>query len=107
MKPALPKVFSRAEDSSLSARIETDQLTIRSINESDRRDVISLQSNKEVMKFVASGKPRSPERIDRIHSNLLSLWKKGNPIGGYAICNKEGIFVGMACLEEVKEVKER
>ena len=61
-----------------------------------------MQSNEDVMKFVGAGGVRTKEKITDIHQNLLNLWKKGDPVGGYAICNKEdGMFMGMACLENV------
>jgi hypothetical protein len=43
MKPQLPVIFSRKEDSTLTAHLETERLIIRSINESDREGLISLQ----------------------------------------------------------------
>jgi len=102
MKPQLPVIFSRKEDSTLTAHLETERLIIRSINESDREDLISLQSDENVMKFVGAGVARTREKIIKIHDNLLDLWRKGDPVGGYAIYKKEdGKFMGMACLENV------
>jgi ribosomal-protein-alanine N-acetyltransferase len=102
MKPTLPRIFSRKPDSSLTAHLETNRLIIRSINESDLSELIDLQSDEDVMKFVGAGVIRTKEKITDIHQNLLNLWKKGDPVGGYAICNKEdGMFMGMACLENV------
>jgi len=102
MKPQLPVIFSRKEDSTLTAHLETERLIIRSINESDREGLISLQSDENVMKFVGAGVTRTREKIIKIHDNLLDLWRKGDPVGGYAIYKKEdGKFMGMACLENV------
>lgn len=38
----------------------------------------------------------------------MDLWQKGNPIGGYIVCDKaSGTFLGMACLEDVVDKDEK
>ena len=107
-KPSLPKIFSQAADGSLSARLETERLIIRSIEAQDLKDLQELQGNETVMQFVGVGQARNPEKVEKIHSNLMSLWQKGNPIGGYIVCDKESrTFLGMACLEDVVDKDEK
>ena len=89
MKSQFPKFFKKLEDGSLIFNMSTNRLVIRSFNQdsSDLLDLIELQSNEEVMKFVGAGGARDEEKIKRIHSNILGIWQNGDPIGCYAICD--------------------
>lgn len=99
-----PSILHRDDEGNLSARIETPNFIIRSIEDTEKNlnHMIELYTNEKVMRLVGAGGARKEERIKEHYHLLVDLWKKKNPISGFMVFTKENKnFAGMACLEEV------
>lgn len=100
--------FLSRDDSGLHARLETDRLVIRSLEDGDFSHVLALQTNDQVMKFVGAGGVRPETRVRAEFDEYRNLWRKGSAVSAYAIFSKnsdglEGEFMGLAALEEVSD----
>lgn len=78
--------------------IETPRLVIREITRDDFKELYSICSDPEIMKFVGDGKPLTAEQTQRwVDVTLKNYEVKG--FGMYAVIEKEtGVFIGYSGL---------
>ena len=86
-------------------RIETDRLVIRSIFESDFDDLYALDSDPEVMKFIA---PVRDEQFIRDRMQLIwDKYEKNPGMGAFYVYSKDGTFVGYCALTHLDGTEEK
>lgn len=75
---------------SVNVRIETDRLSIRSVNAADKEFYQNLFGDTNVMERFSDGCPRTPGNIAARINDWIDRWCKGNPFSALAIFKKEG-----------------
>lgn len=78
----------------LSMKLETPNLTVRTMQEEDILPMQALLQREENLTHYADGKPRELEWTERRCRGWMKRWKEGNPFSGMAIYNTQKEFVG-------------
>lgn len=76
--------------------LETDRLILRRFTEADEDDLVELDSDPEVMRFINGGKPTSREEVrNRILPILLGCYERFDGLGFWAAEERStGRFLG-------------
>lgn len=87
------------KENGLSATIETDRLSIRSVTAEDIPSYTTLFGDREIMQRSIFGRTKSREEVANRVNDWIELWKKGNPFSSLTILDKErDEFLGQAVL---------
>lgn len=80
----------------MSIYLETDRLTLRRFTEADEDDLVELDGDPEVMRFINGGTPTPREEVrDRILPRLFDLYARSPDFGYFAAQERTtGRFVG-------------
>lgn len=94
--------FITNEQMGLYVSVETDRLFMRSVEEEDLNNCVSLFGNETVMERFAAGKTRTAaETVERINT-WIQRRKEGSPFHAFAVFLKGGDgreqFIGIAAL---------
>ncbi|HEY5235465.1 MAG TPA: GNAT family N-acetyltransferase, partial [Rhabdochlamydiaceae bacterium] len=81
---------------SIQVEIETPRLLIRSYNDQDFEDCVSLYGSSKTTKYFDHGKPRSEEEVkELVREKGNKFFKKGQPFGLFSIFLKNSMtFIG-------------
>ena len=85
-----------ADNQCMSIFLETTRLTLRRFTTADEDNLVELDGDPEVMRFLTGGKPTPREEIrDRILPRLLAYYERSEGFGFWAAEEKStGHFVG-------------
>lgn len=80
----------------MSIYLETDRLTLRRFTEADEDDLVELDSDPEVMRFLTGGEPTPREEIrDRILPTLFDCYERSPDFAFWAAQERStGTFLG-------------
>jgi RimJ/RimL family protein N-acetyltransferase len=89
-------VESEWHDPAVEIYLETERLVLRGITESDLDDLVDLNGDPEVMRFLNGGKPMPPAEVrDRILPKMLAYNARTDGFGRWATVEKAtGDFLG-------------
>jgi ribosomal-protein-alanine N-acetyltransferase len=83
--------------------LETNRLTLRPLKEDDLENVITLNSDPEVVKYITGGMPMSREHTQTRFNFYLDHQKKHN-FAIWAVINKEdSAFIGLCGLQFLED----
>ncbi len=76
--------------------LETDRLVLRYLTADDADNLIELDSDPEVMRYLSGGEPTSPQRIrEVVLPYMLEYYEQGDAFGYWAAIEKStGEFLG-------------
>ncbi len=74
--------------------METTRLTLRRFTEADEDDLVELDSDPEVMRFINGGEPTPRERIRGQIRRLLDYYTRFEDYGFWAAHDTSGRFLG-------------
>lgn len=76
--------------------LTTERLTLRPLQQADRQNLIQLDSDPAVMRFLTNGQPTTAEQIDRQLPRVLQLNQKHHHQFGFYAAeeNQGGEFIG-------------
>jgi RimJ/RimL family protein N-acetyltransferase len=80
----------------MSIFLETSRLTLRRFTEGDEDDLVELDSDPEVMRFLSGGRPTPREQIrDRVLPGFLDYYERYDGLGFWAAEERStGCFLG-------------
>lgn len=78
--------------------LETDRLIVKKPSLDDVDDQFILQSDRDVMQYIAEGKPREIEKVRQLLIKLITHQEKHGFSLGSVIENNTGTFIGRAGL---------
>lgn len=80
----------------MSIYLETGRLTLRRFTEADEDDLVELDSDPEVMRFINGGRPTAREEVrDRILPTLFEVYARSADFGYWAAQERStGRFLG-------------
>jgi ribosomal-protein-alanine N-acetyltransferase len=93
-------------DPKVRTLLETDRLLLREISASDLHNLFQLESDPEVMRFIGEGKPRPLEAVERKLEKMLRYNAQNPGLGTWIIEQKDGTFIGSACLKHLDTTEE-
>jgi ribosomal-protein-alanine N-acetyltransferase len=90
------EVFLSEEKGSIQVEVETPRLLIRSYQDQDFENCVSLYGNSELTKYFDHGKPRSEEEVNvLVREKGNKFFKKRQPFGLFSIFLKNSMtFIG-------------
>jgi ribosomal-protein-alanine N-acetyltransferase len=86
--------------------IETDRLCLREFMEDDVDSLFALDSDPEVMRYIANGEPRTRDEIEQALNRVCAYYQKHPGFGIWLVELKEtGEFIGWACLKHLGDTE--
>lgn len=80
--------------------MQTGRLRLRQFTEADLSNLLELNSDPEVMRFITGGKPDSLEQAQTSLQRILGYYKDGSALGLWAAeLLDSGEFIGWFCLK--------
>lgn len=90
-----PRITFRSESGALHVEIETERLRIRSYQDSDFKECVTLYGDASITKYFDSGMPRTEEEVRELIRERASYFPQGKPFGLFSVFHKKsGNFLG-------------
>lgn len=100
------RVLIQQKPNGIHAEIETERLFMRSFQDVDFQDCLSLYGDEKLAKHFDHGKARTPTEVKSlIHERNDIFFKNGKPFGLFSIFNKKDMaFIGQVDLLPINEL---
>ncbi|MGB0454595.1 MAG: GNAT family N-acetyltransferase [Bacteriovoracaceae bacterium] len=87
--------------------LETERILFRELNHSDLEDLIEMDTNKEVLRFINPHKTVTEDEVPAGLERIISHYPTKQGLGIWATINKEGQeFMGWFCLKPPADTPE-
>ncbi|GAA2292820.1 GNAT family N-acetyltransferase [Glycomyces scopariae] len=78
--------------------LKTERLSLRPLAESDAKDLAAINADPEVMRYIGSGAPRTPEQTEALCAKAAAHWDE-HGWGAFAVSERAtGDLVGLGIL---------